>query len=120
MAEFRAEIIKQGWRGSRRGWNGSGQWVLFDEGFVRSFGDEEAKPKQLGAMIDDMPMRPHFILRCADGMFAPWAPSTTDAAADDWYYFTPNNEVLDLEKEAETLGKTVSEESKEAQSPEAH
>lgn len=63
------EAMKLGKKVYRTGWNGSGMFAYLVDGCVADNGDIH---------------RPHMALKTADGSIAAWAPSGSDALADDW------------------------------------
>lgn len=77
------EAIKQGLRVARKGWNGAGMFVYYVP--AASYPAQSKAAKEYfgdGAMV---PYRAYMALRTADGSVAAWAPSGSDALADDWY-----------------------------------
>lgn len=77
------EAMKQGMRVARAGWNGQGMFVYLvpaasypaQTGVAKAFfGD--------GALV---PYRQYMALKTAQGDVATWAPSGSDALAEDWY-----------------------------------
>lgn len=76
------EAMKQGSRVARSGWNGQGMFVYYvpaasypaqTGAAKRHFGD--------GGMV---PYRAYMALKTAQGDVATWAPSCSDALAEDW------------------------------------
>ena len=76
------EAMKQGAKVARAGWNGKGMFVYYvpansylaQTGVAKSyFGD--------AAMV---PYNAYMALKGADGAVSAWAPSGSDALADDW------------------------------------
>lgn len=75
------EALKRGERIARKGWNGAGQYVYLvpaasyqptTESAIKEFGGQP------------VPYRAYFALKTAQGDIATWAPSCSDALADDW------------------------------------
>lgn len=76
--------LKSGGSARRRGWNGAGMFVYVvpansypatSEAAQRYFG--------YGALV---PYNAYFALKGADGTVSTWAPSGSDALAEDWEY----------------------------------
>lgn len=61
------ELMKQGERVARSGWNGKGMWLALQSP------DEHSKMR-----------RPYIFLSDAQGLLVPWLASQTDMLADDW------------------------------------
>ena len=84
------EMMEQGYKVSRMGWNGKGMWVIYNPG---SQGETHAMfegsvYKQHG--VDECEILPHFDMYTvnAEGrraMLPGWLASQTDLAAKDWY-----------------------------------
>ena len=76
------EILKQGRKVARTGWNGKGMFVYLVAG--SSFAVNRHPLLGIyeeGTMID---YRPHIDIKGADGSVSTWAPSIGDVLADDW------------------------------------
>lgn len=76
------QALKRGLKVAREGWNGSNQFAYYvpanfypaQTGVAKAFfGD--------GALV---PYRAYMALKTVDGTVATWAPSTSDALAEDW------------------------------------
>lgn len=61
------EALKSGYRVSRKGWNGVGQYV------------ELQTPTETSKMG-----RPYLFISPVDGILVPWIASQTDLLAEDW------------------------------------
>ena len=68
------EAMKQGKRVARAGWNGAGMFVYLVPEDVTRLPDGEL-----------VYHRQYMALKTAQGDVAAWAPSGSDALADDWY-----------------------------------
>ena len=77
------EAMKQGKKVARAGWNGSGMFAYLVPGSQFKVN----RHPLLGIYPEgtDITYRQHMDLRTADGSIATWAPSGSDALADDWY-----------------------------------
>lgn len=76
------EAMKQGKRVARAGWNGQGMFVYLVP--AASYPAQTGVAKQFfgeGALV---PYRAYMALKTAQGDVATWAPSGSDALADDW------------------------------------
>jgi hypothetical protein len=72
---------KLGYKVARSGWNGAGMFA-----YVVSEGSYPAKSAAVkGVFANDMvPYRAYWALKTAQNDVAPWAPSGSDALAEDW------------------------------------
>lgn len=76
------EALKQGRRVVRKGWNGVGMFVYLVPA--------SSYPAQTGAAIAHfghgamVPYNAYFALKGADNTVSTWAPSGSDALAEDW------------------------------------
>lgn len=76
------EALKAGKKVSRLGWNGSGQFVYLVPGSAYPAQTGVAKAYfGEGALV---PYRAYLALKTAHGDVATWAPSCSDALAEDW------------------------------------
>ena len=76
------EALKLGKKVARAGWNGAGQFAYLVP--ANSYPAQTGVAKQFfgdGAMV---PYRAYLALKTAQGDVATWAPSCSDALADDW------------------------------------
>ena len=77
------EAMKQGKKVARAGWNGTGMFVYLVPG--SQFKVNRAPLLGIYPEGTDITYCPHMDLKTADGSIATWAPSGSDALADDWY-----------------------------------
>ena len=76
------EAMKMGKKVARAGWNGSGMFVYYVPAGKYPVRTEQIK----GLFPDDLvPYRHYMALKTAQGDVATWAPSCSDALADDWF-----------------------------------
>ena len=61
------ELLKQGYKVTRAGWNGKGMWLNLQI------------PDQFSKMT-----LPYIYMKTADDEFVPWLASQTDILAEDW------------------------------------
>jgi hypothetical protein len=74
--------LKSGAKVARAGWNGKGMFVFLVPGSQFAV----SRPPLLGIYPEGTPIsyRPHIDIKNADGSIATWAPSGSDALAEDW------------------------------------
>ena len=77
-----AEAMKMGKKVARAGWGGSGMFVYYVHAGKYPVRMEQIK----GLFPDDLvPYQHYMALKTAQGDVATWAPSCSDALADDWF-----------------------------------
>ena len=76
------EAMKLGKKVARAGWNGSGMFAYLVPG--SQFKVNRSPLLGIYPEGTDITYRPHMDLKTADGSIATWAPSGSDALADDW------------------------------------
>ena len=78
------EILKKGARVARAGWNGKGMFLYYvPENKYPASRNEHGT--MIGVFEDDMvPYREYIALKTVDNQVVPWAPSISDALAEDW------------------------------------
>ena len=74
--------LKLGKRLQRTGWNGKGLFIYFVPAASYPVQTGAAKAIFGGAAL--VPYRPYLALKTAQGDVATWAPSCSDALAEDW------------------------------------
>jgi hypothetical protein len=76
------QMVKDGKRVARSGWNGKGMFIFLVPGstFVVN------RPPLLGIYAEGTSINyhAHIDMRTADGMIVPWLASQTDILAEDW------------------------------------
>lgn len=76
------EAMKAGLKVARKGWNGHGMFAYYvPAGHYRAQTDVA---KSVFGHSSLVPYREYFALKTAQGDVATWAPSCSDALADDW------------------------------------
>lgn len=74
-------LLKEGFKLSRRGWNGPGQFVyLVPEASYAA--QTQAAREHFGAVV---PYEAYFALKTTRDTVAMWVPSTGDLLATDWH-----------------------------------
>ena len=79
------EAMKKGMKAAREGWNGAGMYATIMPGYPE--GIPANKNTAISHGIPEgtiLKFRPYFQLFTAQGDIAMWAPSGSDALADDW------------------------------------
>jgi hypothetical protein len=77
------EAARQGRKITRKGWNGRGQYVYYQEGSV--IDPKDGRNDVLKAMEGPIVIRPHLDLKTADGSIQiGWLASQSDMLGDDW------------------------------------
>jgi hypothetical protein len=76
------EMIKNGLKVSRKGWNGKDMFIFLVPGSTF----EVNRPPLLGIYPEgtEINYHAHVDMRTADGTIVPWLCSQTDLLADDW------------------------------------
>lgn len=82
-------LIKNGMKVRREGWNGKGMWVALTPGseFPKDLAKDghAAKHRADEPGVDQIKLLPHIDMRAADGsMVIGWLASQTDLLANDW------------------------------------
>ena len=76
------EALKAGKQVARAGWNGKGQSVYLVP--AASYPVQTGAAKAIFGDAALVPYRPYLALKTAQGDVATWAPSCSDALAEDW------------------------------------
>jgi hypothetical protein len=76
------ELLREGKRVSRSGWNGKGMFVFLVPGSTFQVN----RPPLLGIYPEGTRINycPHIDMRTADDRVVPWLASQTDVLAEDW------------------------------------
>lgn len=75
------EALKKGKKVARSGWNGAGMFVYLVPANSYPAQTDVAKSHFASGMV---PYREYLVLKTAQEDVATWAPSCSDALADDW------------------------------------
>jgi len=81
------EAMKKGLRCARVGWNGSGMFAIYSPGSSSPLKNEDWFSPAMREYTKDgkeLNVRPSFLLKTAQEDVAYWAPSGSDALAEDW------------------------------------
>ena len=81
---YAVKMMKEGKRVARSGWNGKGMFLYYvPENKYPASRNEHGT--MVGVFEDDMvPYREYIALKTVDNQVVPWAPSISDALAEDW------------------------------------
>lgn len=76
------DLIKDGYKAARKGWNGKGMFVFLVPGSTFAVN----RPPLLGIYPEGtvVDYHAHIDMRTADGQIVPWLASQTDLLAEDW------------------------------------
>lgn len=80
------ELVKEGKRVQREGWNGKGMFIFLVNG-SNFIVNREPLLSILGEGFQ-VTYRPHIDMKDAEGKIVPWLASQTDIMADDWQEVT--------------------------------
>jgi hypothetical protein len=79
---FAISQAKKGKRVARKGWNGAGMFVYYVP--AASYPAQTGAAKKFFGENALVPYREYLALKTAQGDVATWAPSGSDALAEDW------------------------------------
>lgn len=77
------ELLKQGKKMARHGWNGKGMFAFLVSG--SEFEVNRAPLDKFYEIGTKVNYRAHLDLKAVDGSIGVWTPSTSDLLAEDWY-----------------------------------
>jgi hypothetical protein len=79
------EMMKQGFKVARLGWNGKGMWLIYVPG-SESVKPVAGTPYSKAGIVESVNINPHIDMFTADGCMQPgWLASQTDMLAEDWF-----------------------------------
>lgn len=77
--------VRAGAKITRTGWNGAGQWVVYQPGYPQGIPINANTAQATGMPEGTVAVfRPYLMMHAADATFVPWVASTSDLLADDW------------------------------------
>jgi Protein of unknown function (DUF2829) len=79
------ECVAEGCKISRLGWNG---YVVYQPGYPSGIGINANTAKATGIPQGTVMIFGAYLMKYADGVFAPWTPDQRDLLADDWEVIT--------------------------------
>lgn len=78
-------LLKEGKKVARKGWNGSGMYVVKMDGYPEGvMANAETSAKHDIPLGTPVVVLPYFTLKTASGAISTWVASSTDLAAEDW------------------------------------
>ena len=78
-------LLKQGYKLQRKGWNGKGMFIYLVNGSVVPSNSLRGAAKACGKNQDVVTINSHIDMRAADGsIVVGWLASQTDMLAEDW------------------------------------
>lgn len=82
---FALEVLKQGGKVARKGWNGKGMFVVYQKGYPEGIPCNKQTALAWGLNEGDLfKCNPYLQIRCVDGSHSMWVPSINDVLAEDW------------------------------------
>lgn len=82
---FAIEAMKAGHKVARKGWNGKGMFVVYQKGYPEGISVNKQTAEAYGVEEGTlMKFRPYMQLKTTQNDCAMWAPSGSDALAEDW------------------------------------
>lgn len=79
------DLMKEGLKLQRKGWNGKGMFVVIQKGYPEGIPCNKQTAEAWGLNEGDLfKCNPYFQIKCADGSYSMWIPSVNDIFAEDW------------------------------------
>lgn len=79
------QLLKQGKRLTRRGWNGKGLFVVYQKGYPQGIPCNKQTAEAWGLKEGELfKCEPYLQISTVDGSHAMWVPSIRECLADDW------------------------------------
>ena len=80
------DLLIEGEALSRTGWNGYGQFVVYQKAYPEGIKCNKQTAEAWGLEEGDVyKCEPYLQIKLSNGSHAMWVPSITDILADDWY-----------------------------------
>ena len=80
------ELLKEGRKVARNGWNGKGMFVVYQKGYPNGIPCNKQCAEAWGMNEGDLfRCEPYLQIRMVNGSHAMWVPSINDCLAEDWY-----------------------------------
>jgi hypothetical protein len=77
---------KVGTKIARKGWNGKGMYVIYQEGYPEGVEINHNTSRATGLPVGTVcRFEPYLMFMTAKGTFIPWLASQSDILADDWF-----------------------------------
>jgi hypothetical protein len=81
------ELVKDGEKIFRSGWNGKGMFVVYQKGYPQGIPSNKQTADAWGHKEGDLfKVEPYLQIKTAQGSHAMWVPSINDVLANDWEY----------------------------------
>lgn len=80
-------LLKAGYRVTRRGWNGKDMWIVLQKGYPDGIPINKNTAEATGIEEGTVcAFRPYLMMKTADleATFVPWTISQSDALCEDW------------------------------------
>lgn len=77
------DLLKEGHKVAREGWNGKGMFIFYTPG-NRATVHEGCFLAGIVPVGSEFELRPYVMMKTAQGDFVPWLASQTDLLAEDW------------------------------------
>lgn len=79
------ELLKQGKKIARKGWNGKCMFVVYQKGYPQGIPCNKQTAEAWGLNEGDLFVcNPYLQIKCANGSHSMWVPSINDVLAEDW------------------------------------
>lgn len=79
------EVLKQGKKVAREGWNGKGMYIVLMDGYPSTTANAMTREKHNLPEGSTVTVNPYIVMKTATGELQPgWLASQTDMLADDW------------------------------------
>jgi hypothetical protein len=79
------DAVKTGKKITRVGWNGPGQYVVYQRGYPEGIAINANTANATGIPEGTVCVfRPYLMMCTVDGSFVPWEPTVSDVLAEDW------------------------------------
>lgn len=91
--EIALQMLKQGYKLSRKGWNGKGMFVVYQKAYPNGIPSNKNTAEAWGIKEGDLfKCEPYLQIKLVNGSHSMWVPSITDLLANDWFVY-PNGEI---------------------------
>lgn len=85
--------VRLGNKIARKGWNGNGQWVVFQQGYPNGIPINGNTARATGIPEGTiMSFKSYLMFKTQEGEFVPWVATQTDLLAMDWYAWPVESE----------------------------
>lgn len=79
------DLLKMGYKLQRKGWNGKGQFVVYQKGYPDGIPCNKQTAEAWGMNEGDLfKCNPYLQIKNVDGSHSMWVPSIGDVLAEDW------------------------------------